>query len=346
MKLFQIKIKFKNILFGTVVLIFSIFAFPSCEAAVLYLDHTLGEYRPGEIFTVNVRLENEGECLNAFEVYVKYPADAVKFVDFSDGDSFLTLWVQRPKVDEENGIVSFVGGIPGGYCGRLPGDIGPSNILGGIIFRIPGFQVTGGRPADSARIEVMGISQALLSDGFGTPAKLSFRPAEFKIIRDDALLPETEEWHRRIRDDKTAPEPFLIELRRDPEIFGGKFFIIFSTTDKQTGIDRFEAMESDELGKTRKTKKPAPWKRAESPYLLEDQQLLSFIKVKAVDKAGNERIVELPPQAAVMKIAPPPVSREKVVIALLIAFGGLIAFAAAWRLKKALKKRKNGETTV
>jgi len=325
---------------------FSLFAFHSSKAAILYLDHALGEYRPGEIFTVNLRIDNEGECLNAFEIYVKYPADTIKFVDFSDGDSFLTLWVERPKVDEENGIISFIAGIPGGYCGRLPGDIGPSNILGGIIFRVPGFQVTSGPPADYARIEIMGISQALLSDGFGTPAKLSFQPTEFKITRDDALPPITEEWYQRIQDDKTAPEPFLIELRRDPEIFGGKFFIIFSTTDKQTGIDRFEVMESDELERNRKTKKPAVWKRAESPYLLEDQKLLSFIKVKAVDKAGNERIVELPPQAAVMKIAPIPRERGKIILASLFSLGGLIALVSAWRLKKRRGKRKNNESTT
>lgn len=330
MKLFQIK----NILWGSTLLIFSFFAFDSCEAAVLYLDHTLGEYRPGEIFTVNLRLDNENECLNAFEIYIKYPADAIKFVDFSDGDSFLTLWIQRPEVDTENGIISFIGGIPGGYCGRLPGDIGPSNILGGIIFRIPGFQITEGKPADSARIEIMSISQALLADGFGTPAKLDFRAAEFKIIRDGALPPETEEWHQRIKEDKIPPEPFLIELRQDPRLFEGKYFIIFSTTDKQTGIDRFEVMEADALGRTKKTKKPALWKRAESPYLLEDQELLSFIKVKAVDKAGNERIIELPPQAAVIGITPPPVSRKKIILALLIILGGLTAITAAWHIKK------------
>jgi len=34
----------------------------------------------------------------------------------------------------------------------------------------------------------------------------------------------------------------------------------------------------------------------ESPYLLKDQKLKSFIYVKAVDKAGNERIATLAPR--------------------------------------------------
>ena len=37
------------------------------------------------------------------------------------------------------------------------------------------------------------------------------------------------------------------------------------------------------------------WKVAKSPYLLEDQGLSSFIFVKAVDKAGNERTEKLEP---------------------------------------------------
>ena len=37
------------------------------------------------------------------------------------------------------------------------------------------------------------------------------------------------------------------------------------------------------------------WERAESPYLLKDQSLKSIIKVKAVDKAGNEKIVKVAP---------------------------------------------------
>ena len=34
------------------------------------------------------------------------------------------------------------------------------------------------------------------------------------------------------------------------------------------------------------------WKEAATPYVLEDQSLKGIIKVRAVDKAGNERIAE------------------------------------------------------
>jgi hypothetical protein len=38
------------------------------------------------------------------------------------------------------------------------------------------------------------------------------------------------------------------------------------------------------------------FKKAESPYVLEDQSLRSYVVVKAVDKAGNERVEILYPR--------------------------------------------------
>jgi membrane protein YdbS with pleckstrin-like domain len=39
--------------------------------------------------------------------------------------------------------------------------------------------------------------------------------------------------------------------------------------------------------------------KSRKPYVLKDQTLKSIIRVKAVDKAGNERIVSLQPQSAI-----------------------------------------------
>ena len=42
--------------------------------------------------------------------------------------------------------------------------------------------------------------------------------------------------------------------------------------------------------------KYAEWMTAESPQILTDQKLKSFIYIKAVDKFGNERIEIIPPK--------------------------------------------------
>jgi len=94
----------------------------------------------------------------------------------------------------------------------------------------------------------------------------------------------------RVMIDTTKPEVFKPEIGKDSSVFEGKYFLSFSTNDKLSGIDHYELMET-------RNKKQETWKRAKSPYVLEDQSLRSKIFVKAVDKAGNEQI---------SKISPPP----------------------------------------
>ncbi|MBC7074092.1 hypothetical protein H5T58_01750, partial [Candidatus Parcubacteria bacterium] len=191
-------------------------------------------------------------------------------------DSILTLWLKFPEIDQKNGKISFIGGIPGGYC-SLNAQKDTPNLLLKVAFR----------PKKSSKgiafVEFEKDSEVLLNDGKATPAKLSFKEAKFEIF---SQFPETpkKEWEEELAKDTVLPEPFEIEIHRDPSVFEGKYFIVFFTTDKQTGIDHYEIKEGER-----------DWKLAKSPYLLEDQSLKSKILVKAVDKAGNERIVEFNP---------------------------------------------------
>lgn len=73
--------------------------------------------------------------------------------------------------------------------------------------------------------------------------------------------------------------------------YQGRLFAVFSTVDKQTGVDHYEVAEvpTADLGLSEGEWK---WTRAVSPYLIKDQNLDGVIKVWAIDKAGNERIEE------------------------------------------------------
>jgi len=250
--------------------------------AVLYLEPAEGKYQPGDTFVVEIKIDTEGECINTVETNLNF-SQILKVVDFSQGKSIITLWVKSPEINQELGLISFSGGIPGGYCGRIPGDPEATDLLGKIIFRLPGM-IVGELRDILAEVKFLDTSQVLLNDGFGTPAKLTTQGATFKIVsqRLEAL---EEDWYQEIKKDATPPELFEIEIHQDPAIFEGKYFITFLTADKQTGLDHFEVKEGER-----------DWKRAESPYLLEDQDLQSIIKVKAVDKAGNERIVKYIPE--------------------------------------------------
>lgn len=262
------------------VLTFVFCIFSKADGAVLYLEPPQGEYQSGDTFLVDIKIDPEGECLNAVETGIIFPQDILKFVDFSKGKSILSLWAKEPN--DSGGFVDFSGGIPGGFCGRIPGDPGPSNILGQIVFQIPSLSISQEKE-NVFEIKFSENSQVLLNDGLGTPAKLTTQGAIFKIL--PKIEPSKDEWREKLAQDDIPPEVFEIQALQDPTIFEGKYFIIFHTVDKQTGLDCYEVKEGDR-----------EWTKAESPYPIKDQSLKNIIKVKAVDKAGNERIAEYKPQ--------------------------------------------------
>lgn len=271
------------VLFRVCLAILILFSPLSTYAAILYLVPQSQTIYEGETIITEIRVDTEGENINSVEAKLSFPAEFLEVKDFSTGNSILTFWVNGPQIDQESGTISFSGAIPGGYSGRLPGDPGESNLLGKIIFKV--HKSTQNGTQINTNIEFLDSSQVLLNDGFGTPAKLTTQGAIFTILTDEKEGSK-DQWREEIEKDRTPPEPFKIELAQDPSIFEGKHFIIFSTTDKQTGIAHYKISEA-------RDEEQDAWKTVESPYLLEDQNLRSIIKVKAVDKAGNERIEAL-----------------------------------------------------
>lgn len=273
-----IKIKFLVLVSFLLVLI-SGFPFVA-KGAMLYLEPSSGQYQQGDVFIAEVRIDTQGECINAVEVNLVFPENILEIKDFSKGGSILSLWVEEPSFN--NGLVSFSGGIPGGYCGIISGDPGQSNVLGKLVLRA--------RETDAkllheteAKLEILQSSQVLLNDGKGTPAEMATKPSIFTIMSEKSET-ITDEWYEEIKKDIIAPELFEIEIYQNPDVFDGKYFITFFTDDKQTGLDYYEIKQGEEN-----------WQKAQSPFLLKDQELKSIIKVRAIDKAGNQRIAEYIP---------------------------------------------------
>ena len=261
--------------------LFSVLPF-GARAAILYFKPDSGKYYQDETFSVQLMIDTEEDCINTVKGEIDFSKDVLEAVNFATGNSILTIWLQTPKIDQNLGKISFIGGIPGGYCGPLPGEPGELDLLLKIFFKT--------KRDGMANLRFSEESQVLLNDSLGTPAKLTIKGAVFTILPGIPEIPK-KEWQEELEKDNIPPEPFEIEIHQEPAIFEGKYFIIFSTTDKQTGIDYYEIKE----GKRN-------WEKAESPYLLEDQDLKSIIKVKAVDKAGNERLAEyIPPKKITWK---------------------------------------------
>ena len=83
----------------------------------------------------------------------------------------------------------------------------------------------------------------------------------------------------RAMTDTSLPEEFELQITE----IEGKNYLVFATKDETSGVEYYEVQE-----------RKGDFKKAVSPYLLEDQKLRKgLIIVKAVDKAGNQRIAEM-----------------------------------------------------
>ncbi len=209
-------------------------------AARLYFEPKSISAGVGSIIPAKVFLDSSTEKINALQVSVKYPGKILKLKDWSDGNSIINLWIQNPKA--ENDTISFQGIIPGGYQGS-------AGLLLTLNFEVVGEGVATTYFADN--------SEALLNDGKGTSVKLELDKLNLSIGGKD----KTEILDSN---DNTPPEDFLPVISRDINLFDNKYFLVFATQDKGSGIDHYEV--SEDVGFLQP--KPSNWITAESPVVL------------------------------------------------------------------------------
>lgn len=322
------------------------------QAAIISFDPPTGAFNRGDEFAISVRIDIGADCINAIETAIDITGSQARLVDFSTGDSILSLWIERPSTQDmerinTEGRIYFAGGIPGGFCGKIPGDPGPSNLLATLYFRIPSFSVNGAAGEEGLKLAFDPASTtALRNDGRGTAEELILKGAEFSFAPATGL-PDTQ-WQERLKADTIQPEPFTVAVQRDPAMFDGRYYVEFKADDKQTGIDHYEIIEL-RPGETAGQERPLTiferlfgrpsatpdWRIAAIPYVLEDQELMSVIKVKALDKAGNERLVEYIPPEPMQRQARSGVSAWIVLILTLI----IAAVSSVWAAVRIKKKK-------
>jgi hypothetical protein len=311
----------KNVLPILCVQAFLFFVIPSAHAATLYLDPNQAQLNRGDSLTVSVRLDTqEGECVNAVDGVITY-TENIQPVDISRGNSIFSMWVEEPKINKENRTITFAGGIPNGYCGRIPGDPRLTNNIVDLVFQSPGLQIGSSNSGDTVTVNFDPQTTIYLNDGFGSIASTTFFGSTIALTRQ-AGPAISNPWQEKVVNDDIFPEAFSITLERTPNAFSNNYFITFNTTDKQSGIDHYEVIEEplDSKNLFGWGAETAPWIEAKSPYVLEDQSLNSTIRVRALDKAGNEYIATYVPNEAERRI-----STENIIsIGVLVAVGILI----------------------
>ena len=286
----RIHFALKSVFLATVLC--GVFSVETAFAAVISLDPEEGAYGPGDMFVVTIRLDTDvDECINAVMVELIYPADWMKATVVSKGESLLTLWTDQPLIDSKRGAVAFSGGIPAGYCGRVQGDPGKTNILARVVFNIPGNMIGGKTATGPVELPLLfgSSTTVLLNDGFGTPGHLTYKGAKLERLLTSSQLKN--EWLDIVHSDEIPPDQFSATIEHDPNIFNGKYFLAFTTVDKQSGINHYEIREDDpeRLDFVRGKDKRAEFIESKSPYYYEltDQELKSRITVRAYDNARN-----------------------------------------------------------
>lgn len=261
-RLFSKKVYFFILALGVLLLPQSVFA------STVYIDTNRTDFFVGDTILVRVRIDSENKSINAIEgqVALNYSADAISLTDINTAGSKFSLWPSKPFPSDDNTSISFIGGTPGGFVSK-----------DAIVFNVAlKLQEAGQLTLSPKNIAVY------LHDGKGSRDFARVKDLVINVLPEGSGTRLTDEWSGVISDDKTKPESFDVVLGKDPSLFDNQYFISFFTTDAESGVAYYEVQE----GRT-------DFVRAESPYMLKDQSVGGRILVKAVDKAGNERIAEL-----------------------------------------------------
>ena len=232
-------------------------------AAEVYFGAEGKEFGIEKNFEVKVFLNTEGENVNAIEGEIVFPTSTLEFQEIRDGVSFVSLWIKKPSFYGNS--VIFSGILPGGYEGN-------QTYLFSFVLK--------GKEVGEATIDAKNM-RVLRNEPAGSPVSVKISPLKLQI-KEQSDVPEFS-----IPEDTAPPEPFTPQIAKDPTLFDGKWFLVFATQDKGSGINHYEVKEQRRFHEGK-------WIVTESPYILKDQKLLSAIFVKAIDKKGNERITMLP----------------------------------------------------
>jgi len=242
----------------------------SAQAADLYFKESVSSIGIGEAVRIDMFLSSV-EGANALEGHVTFPQDTLTLERVEDGNSIVSLWVERPHKTNE-GVV-FSGVIPGGYFAR-------DGKIFSLVFR--------GRKEGQALVS-LAEARVLLHDGAGSEGNLSIVPASIRIFPASTGAKEPFE------EENIPPEDFTPIVAQDPNLFDGQWFVAFTTQDKNSGISHYEILESRKKLSDQGLGEHVEWQKAETPYKLLDQELTSYIYIRAIDHQGNERIAAIEP---------------------------------------------------
>lgn len=137
------------------------------STAELFFAPQSGTFQEGSTFEVPVFINTKGNNINAIELSIRFDPKKLAIVDPSGGKSIIGLWVQPPSYDNTKGVVTIVGGIPGGLTTT-------SGLIATMTFKVKG---TG-----TSYVSIADTSKVLLNDGQGKALAYKVNRATYTLI--------------------------------------------------------------------------------------------------------------------------------------------------------------------
>lgn len=257
----------KYLISSLVVFIFLGFLPNIVSAANIYFEVTNREVSVGDTFIITAKIDAQNTKINSVEGDIVFENNQENIVvnDFSLAKSIFSLWPRTPSLSKDGNVISFVGGVPGGFDTE-------KMILFNIIVEA---NKEGGIKISGKDIAVFG------NDGMGTRLPVAFSSLDIKVNPKSEVNAPNNEWTNLVIGDKENPEKFEIVVGKDASLFDGQRFAFFTSVDNQSGISYYEVSEDG---------KPAI--RSGSMYVLgnQDDQITPDLVVTAYDKAGNKTV--------------------------------------------------------
>jgi hypothetical protein len=221
----------------------------------------------GDTLTVLLRLDVEGDAINAQQGSLTFDPSVLKLESITTGGTINRFWTRQPTLSDD-GYISWGGGMP------TPG----FDAKDGLLFKLTYSVLREGK----TELIIGRDSVVLLNDGAGTPATLATSPLVLSVMPSTEKVCTTERELPGTILDTTPPEPFQIVMARTELAYDNAPFASFVTTDTESGIAYYEARENG-----------GQWTRTQSPYVLNNYDGLVVLEVRAVDAAGNERLASV-----------------------------------------------------
>jgi len=256
---------FRNSVLVVTVLVVALCMFTErARAETVFLKSSSTRYSVGQSFIVNLICDTSGNVINTISGSVHIPSDMFEVSDIRYGNSVVSLWVDKPRYDEKQGVLYFSGGVPGGFSSS------DAPIVSFVMHA---------KKAGRARIGLPDFS-LLLNDGSGTEVeKVTLPSYDVRVTESTGGSQESFVAQK----DNLPPEDFEVVVSTDRTVSDGKYFVSFFAVDKDSGIDHYEIMEAPFLMPFLRS----GWVLSDSPYVLRNQLWITKVTVRAYDGAGN-----------------------------------------------------------